>query len=210
MWETSNKFDVNKMKSIFLFLFILSFSNSIAQSTDFTLKEDTLFYIEFVVFRKSSHTIQMSALAKSVDFIDIEKSNIDNFIQSFYNKYIYVPDIFLSYQKIAFFYMNENENSPYTEFCLYEQAMMINRITDNISVMKSFSLNTGEIVKMRIMKIAGCFFIVPKQSDLIVRSSLEYNIDKIQGIEYAYMPFSIYYYKKFSKKEILHKNGSFY
>lgn len=179
-----------KSSSLLILLIFWTDFSLMGQSFNCTLVNDTLYIISFDIRSSTNYPVGMSGVSKSPEITNFSKKNVMSFINSFYEKCYYLPDVFGGHKKMILECMGVDSGNNYLK--LYPLAT--SNITNSLikkSKKRNFVLESGETVFLNIVKVYGSFWIVNKNWPGIITNSNEVNIKEINGIEKCYMPFEI-------------------
>lgn len=184
----------SRISSLFIVLLMVSWGSLRAQTFNCPLTNDTLYYFTCDIRGASVNPLTIAGISKSPEIGKVSQKNVASFINSFYEKHFYVPDLFGGYNKMILACMGDSSGSEY----LRTHQLKIMETTSNLSERghnKKIRLESGETVFLNIVKVAGTFWVVDKNAKGIVKSSNEPDINDIVQIDTCYVPFEIKVYK---------------
>ncbi|WP_447636622.1 hypothetical protein [Flavobacterium microcysteis] len=181
---------------------LLTFYMVQGQSINCEVVKDTFIYIEFDVRSSSSYPLIMRGISKSIDINTLSKKNVESFINDFYKKTFYVPEITLgNYKRILLECMGKNEGNVYLKKNLNIELTIVDKISVN-SLKDKIELETGETIYLEITKIKGTFWTISKYNNELTTNSSELDIKNNVNIEKCYVSFEIECYIKPKKENV--------
>lgn len=184
-----------KRNSLLTLLLLMACFASKSQTYNCPLVNDTLYYISFDIRSATNNPVSMSGVSKSSEINSFSQKDAMSFVNSFYEKHFYVPDLFDGYKKMIVECMGTDIGNSYLE----KHSLAASRIISNLSkksIKRKFILESGETVFLSIVKVYGSFWVVNKNWPGIISNSNEIDIKDIKQIEKCYIPFEIKCYKK--------------
>lgn len=183
---------MNNMKYIFLWSFLLFFTNTIF-SQDCDLKSDTLYFVKIDIRSNDDYSIIMNGLCSKINFESLNTKDELSFLGDFYKNAFFCPELIFGAMNKIRISCDENKKC---NILSEKEIFKICKKIERKSIKKNIMLHNGKYVNISVTKIISNFWVVKKGHEGLSTNSSEINIQEIEEIKYCYIPFKI---KRISK-----------